>query len=94
MENVIFEECKKVLMEGMDEPYDRQEDKDLPKIGQKRRAVITLRSLNRLKKIRNAKREELAQNSVFVPYLYGPPEQNPEDMGGLGGGDMGGGLGI
>ena len=53
-----------------------------------------LRSLNRLKKIRNAKREELAQNSVFVPYLYGPPEQNPEDMGGLGGGDMGGGLGI
>lgn len=81
----------KLLLESSDNPdspYDRLEDKDLPKIGMKRKQVLTLRAINELKKIRNQKREELAQDSIFAPYIYGPQE-NPE--GGLGGAP---GLGI
>lgn len=77
----------KLLLEGSenpDAPYDRLSDEDLPKIGMKRKPVLTLRAINELKKIRNQKREELAQDSIFVPYIYGPQE-NPE-AGGLGGG--------
>ena len=48
---------------------------------------VTLRKLNQLKKIRNEKREEIAQDSVFVPILYGPDMSNPE-----GGDMMGGGM--
>lgn len=83
----MLKELTQILFENeqnnFDRPYDRQQDKSMPKIGQKRKKVIHLRDLNRLKTIRNQKREELAQDSVFVPILYGPDMSNPE------GGDMG-----
>lgn len=83
----MLKELTQILFENeqnnFDHPYDRQKDESIPKIGQKRKKVLHLRDLNRLKTIRNQKREELAQDSVFVPILYGPDMSNPE------GGDMG-----
>lgn len=76
-----MKEIKQKLFEEIDAPYYKDEEKKLPYFGEKRKPTITLRRINQLKKMRNDKREELAQDSVFVPYLYGPPEQ-PE------GGDM------
>lgn len=86
------EEFTKILYENdnktnFDAPYDVHQDQAMPKIGHKRKPVLTLRKLNQLKKIRNEKREELAQDSVFVPILYGPDMSNPE-----GGDMMGGGM--
>lgn len=80
-----------VLLENEDNhdyPYDRLDDKDVPERFKKRKKVLKLSDINNLKKIRNKKREELAQDSVFVPIIYGPNMDNPEEMGG----DMGGGL--
>lgn len=87
------EELTKILFENdnktnFDAPYDVRQDQSMPKIGHRRKPVLTLRKLNQLKKIRNEKREELAQDSVFVPILYGPDMSNPE------GGDMGMGGGM
>lgn len=81
-----MKELRTKLMESLDEPYNAEDDKNLPKFGQKRKKTITLRKLNELKKIRNAKIEELAQESILVPYLYGPQEQSE------GGDMMGGGM--
>lgn len=85
----MLKELTQLLFENdndMDFPYNRQEDESMPKIGHKRKRVLKLRDLNTLKHIRNKKREELAQDSVFVPILYGPDMTNPEgDM-------MGGGM--
>jgi len=92
-EKDIIKELRKQLFESANEVYDRQQDETVPEMGETRKKVITLKDLNDLKKMRNAKREELAQQSVFVPYLYGPAE-NPEGEQGLGGGDLGGGLGL
>lgn len=90
MEEKVFDELKKFLVENIDAPYDAEDDMSMPKLTDKRKPVLTLRKLNRLKDMRNAKREELAQDSVLAPYLYGPPE-NPEGEAGMGG-DLG--LGI
>ena len=83
----MLRELTEILNESeqnnFDRPYNRQEDESVPQIGHKRKKVLHLRDLNRLKSIRNQKREELAQDSVFVPVLYGPDVSNPE------GGDMG-----
>ena len=79
----IIKELKQKLFEDLDVPYNKEEDKNLPTYGEKRKPIITLRRINQLKKMRNDKREELAQDSVFVSYLYGPSEQQE-------GGDMGG----
>lgn len=83
----MITELTKILMENeendFDFPYNREKDKSAPKIGQKRKKVLKLKDINKLKSIRNQKREELAQDSVFVPILYGPDMSNPE------GGDMG-----
>ena len=79
------EDVKENLIENFDAPYEKEEDENIPHLGEKRKPVITLRRVNQLKKMRNEKREELAQDSVFLSYLYGPPEQ-PE------GGDMMGGM--
>lgn len=76
----------KVILESSnnpDSPYDRLDDKNLPEVGMRRRPVLKLKDLNKLKKIRNQKREEIAQDSVFIPYIYGPQE-TPE-VGGMGG---------
>lgn len=85
----MLKELTQMLNESendMDFPYNRQEDESMPKIGHKRKRVLKLQDLNTLKRIRNKKREELAQDSVFVPILYGPDMSNPEgDM-------MGGGM--
>jgi len=78
--NIILESS-----DNSDSPYNRLDDKNLPKVGMKRKPVLKLKDINRLKKIRNQKREEIAQDSVFIPYLYGPQEsQEPGGMGGLG----------
>ena len=82
------EELMKILLENdnkPDFPYEKQEDESVPQLGQTRKKVLTLRDLNRLKVIRNKKREEMAQDSVFVPILYGPDMSNPEGgmMGGM-----------
>ena len=90
MEQKVFEKVRKALMESIDNPYNKEEDKNTPHIDEKRKPVITLRKLNLLKQMRNASREEDAQNTAFVPYLYGPPENQGEE-GGMGG-DMGLGL--
>lgn len=86
MKKELFKVLKCKLMESLDEPYNAEDDKNLPKFGQTRKKTITLRKLNELKKLRNSKIEELAQESILVPYLYGPQEQ-PE-----GGDMMGGGI--
>lgn len=77
----------KMLLEtdNMDSPYEKMDDKDVPQMYKKRKKVLKLSDINHLKKIRNQKREELAQDSVFIPILYGPDMSNPE------GGDMMGG---
>ena len=93
MEKEIIKELRKHLFESANDVYDRQEDTNIPKKGESRKKVLTLKDLNTLKKMRNTKREELAQQSVFVPYIYGPAE-NPEGEGGMGGGDNLGGLGL
>ena len=90
MEKEIIKELRKHLCESVNDVYDRQQDKMIPEMGETRKKVITLKDLNDLKKMRNAKREELAQQSAYVPYLYGPAEQQP----GAEGADMGGGLGM
>jgi len=90
MEDKVFNELKKYLVENMDAPYNAEDDESKPELNIKKPEVLTLRKLNKLKNMRNAKREELAQDSVLAPYLYGPPE-NPEGEAGMGG-DMG--LGI
>jgi hypothetical protein len=86
MKNEIMKEIHNMLLESLDGPYDVKDDKNLPKFGQTRKKTITLRKLNELKKLRNAKIEELAQESIFIPYLYGPAEQSE------GGDMMGGGM--
>lgn len=86
MNKELFNELREMLVEGMNEPYNREEDKNIPHLGEKRKEVLTLRKINQIKKMRNAKLDELAQDSIFVPYLYGPAEQ-PE-----GGDMMGGGM--
>lgn len=78
-------EIYKVLTENVDAPYEREEDKSAPKPNQKRKPVLTLRALQRLKKIRLAQREENARDSVFVPILYGPEIGGEEGAGGMGG---------
>ena len=93
MEKEIIKELRKHLFESANEVYDRQEDENIPKKGESRKKVLTLKDLNTLKKMRNTKREELAQQSVYVPYLYGPAE-NPEGDMGIGGDMSGGGLGL
>jgi hypothetical protein len=80
-----MKELKNKLFEEFDSPYYKDEEKNIPHFGEKRKPTVTLRRINQLKKMRNDKREELAQDSVFITYLYGPPEQ-PE------GGDMMGGM--
>lgn len=87
MNKNILNELKQFLMETLNEPYNREDDKDVPHLGEKRKQVLTLRKLNKIKQMRNAKIDELAQDSIFIPYLYGPPEQ-PEG-GDMMGGDMG-----
>lgn len=79
----------KMLLEtdNMDSPYEKMDDKDVPQMYKKRKKVLKLSDINHLKKIRNQKREELAQDSVFIPILYGPDMSNPE-----GGDMMGGGM--
>jgi len=86
MNKEILKYLKSALMESMNEPYNREDDKNIPHLGEKRKQVLTLRKINQIKKMRNSKLDELAQDSIFVPYLYGPPEQ-PE-----GGDMMGGGM--
>lgn len=83
----MIEELDKILNEGMESTaYNRETDNDVPQLNQNRKKILKLCDVNRLKKIRNKQREELAQDSVYVPILYGP-NMNPE------GGDMGmGGL--
>jgi hypothetical protein len=87
----MIEELKKILNESEDinktSPYEREEDESLPHYGEKRKKVLTLGDLNRLKRIRNQKREEIAQDSAFIPVLYGP-SANPEDESGMMGGMM------
>ena len=76
----------KLLLESSnnpDSPYDKLDDKNLPNIGMRRRPVLKLKDLNKLKKIRNQKREEIAQDSVFIPYIYHDIGQ--EGQGGAGG---------
>lgn len=70
--------------ESNDAPYNMEEDKSAPKLKDKRKKTLKLKDVNRLKKIRNQKREELAQDSVFVPLLYGP-EATPQEQGPGGG---------
>ena len=89
MEKEIIKELRKHLFESANEVYDRQQDEMVPEMGETRKKVITLKDLNDLKKMRNAKREELAQQSAYVPYLYGPAEQQPGEEGGMGGGGLG-----
>lgn len=86
MNKEILKYLKSALMESMNEPYNREDDKNIPHLGEKRKQVLTLRKINQIKKMRNSKLDELAQDSIFVPFLYGPPEQ-PE-----GGDMMGGGM--
>lgn len=85
----MIEELNKILLENdnPDFPYNKEEDESVPQVGHKRKKTLRLKDLNRLKSIRNKKREELAQDSVFVPVLYGPDMSNPE-----GGDMMGGGM--
>lgn len=85
----MIEELKKILNESdnnFDEPYDMQDDEDMPKIQQTRKKVLRLCDINKLKRIRNHRREELAQDAVFIPVLYGPApadESGGADMGGM-----------
>ena len=83
--NEVAKELDKILNENasnFDAPYDMDFDKDVPEMWKHRKKVLRLRDLNKLKKIRNQKREELAQDSVFIPPLFGPqPEQGGGDMG-------------
>lgn len=85
----MIEELKKLLLENEEvnsnSPYERSEDESIPHLGEKRKKVLKLSDLNKLKRIRNQKREELAQDSVFVPILYGPDMSNPEGDMGMGG---------
>lgn len=73
------------INENANNPYDAMEDEDMPQVGLKRKAVITMRAINRLKKIRRSKNEELAQDSTFIPTLYGPQQSSENEGGGLGG---------
>lgn len=86
----FYDDLRQHLFESANDVYDRQEDTNIPKKGESRKKVLTLKDLNTLKKMRNTKREELAQQSVYVPYLYGPQEQQPGEEGG----DLGAGLGL
>jgi len=83
--NEVVKELDKILNENasnFDAPYELDMDKDVPEMWKHRKKVLRLRDLNKLKKIRNQKREELAQDSVFIPPLFGPqPEQGGGDMG-------------
>lgn len=69
---------------NFDFPYDKQDDKDVPEYDMPRKKVLSLMDINRLKKIRNKRREELAQDSVYIPILFGSSE-NPDNnsMGGF-----------
>lgn len=84
---IISKEKLNESNDTFDRPYEREDDKSIPKIYQKRKKVLRLKDLNRLKKIRNQQREEMAQDSVFVPILYGPDMSQNE-----GGDMMGGGM--
>ena len=66
--------------------YEKEEDFSLPNKKFTRKKTLRLLDVNRMKRMRNKKREEMAQDSVFIPVLYGP-NMNPEggDMGGMGG---------
>lgn len=70
-------------------PYNNfysPEDDELGKYyrAQKRKPVITLKMLNKLKKIRASRELEFSKKTDVVELMYGQPEE--EDSGGGGGG--------
>ena len=82
----MIDELKKILNENVsdkniDFPYDRETDESLPKEQYTRKKVLKLSDIHRLRKIRNQQREELAQDAVFIPVLFGPDTTNPQDGG-------------
>lgn len=84
--NKLQEELTKILTENatnFDAPYDMDYDRDVPEMWKHRKKTLRLRDLNKLKKIRNQKREELAQDSVFIAPLFGPQPEQGGDMGGM-----------
>ena len=66
--NELQKELNKLMenAERVDAPYDKDYDKDVPEMWKHRKKTLRLCDVNKLKKIRNQKREELAQDSVFI----------------------------
>lgn len=71
---------------GFGNPYEREEDISMPNCSYTRKKTLHLYDINKMKRLRNKKREEMAQDSVFIPLIYGPNMGSEGgDMGGMGG---------
>ena len=69
--NELQKELNKLMenAERVDAPYDKDYDKDVPEMWKHRKKTLRLCDLNKLKKIRNQKREELTYISVLSSLL-------------------------
>ena len=85
-------ELRKVLKESVFNSYQKEADELKPDDSRPARETkLTLGTLLKLSQMRKVRRQEIAIERTFVPYIYGPQEQT-EEGGGMMGGGLGGGL--
>lgn len=69
--------------------YDPAADKHTArKLGDTRKPKLTLRMINKLKKMRALNQLENLKRQDLLAVMYGVPEEDPNAMGGLGGPGM------
>lgn len=67
--------------------YDPNADKmNQAHLGDTRRKIVTLRDINKLKKMRAKDRMEAEKKKDLLGVMYGLPEDDGQDGGGMGGG--------
>ena len=71
---------KKILLENYFPEDDRSANRELMDT---RRPRLTLRHLNKLRKIKELKKLEMSAHKQFVQDMYGPQEGGEEDMPGF-----------
>jgi len=75
----IFESTQETFNRIITENYFPEDDKmNQAEMGDTRRPRLTLRHLNKLRKIQELKRLEMEAHADFVKTMYGTPEEGAE----------------
>ena len=78
-------EIRKVLKESLFNSYDIDKDELIPNMSfTRQQSKFTLGLLARLSKMRKNSIQEETIDNTFVPYIYGPQEEEQGGMGGMG----------